>query len=288
VILHAAQAASIVICLLLVGITLPREGRAETGAQLLAEQAALEESQAAIGRTLSNHPLVGSDGENLQLHQFRGKPLVISLIYTSCHHVCPTMTKQLSRAVDIGREALGQDSFSVLTIGFDTPSDTPDRMHAFARERGIDTPGWWFASTDSLTIKRLAEELGFTYVPSVRGFDHLTQTTLVGADGTIVDQVYGELLHSPTFVEPLKRLVWGAEANANTLSGWVKGVKLVCTVYDPSTGRYTFDYSIFITLIIGVASLGAVAAFVVKHWRETGRNTRQEHSSGILGRLFRL
>jgi len=287
--LYATQSATILACLFFVGITQASGARAGAGAPALDEKAALENSQAAIGRKPSNHRMVSSHGEELNLHQFRGKPLVISLIYTSCYHTCPTMTNQLARAVDIAREALGQGSFSVLTIGFDTPSDTPDRMRVFARERGIDMPDWWFASTDALTINQLTEELGFTYVRSVRGFDHLTQTTIVNADGTIFDQVYGELVHAPSFVEPLKRLVWGGDAKATALSGWIKSVKLVCTVYDPNTGRYTFDYSIFITMVIGIASLGAVAGFAIKHWWETGRRTtRNKHSTGILERFFRF
>jgi len=38
-------------------------------------------------------------------------------------------------------------------------------------------------------------------------------------------------------------------------------------VYDPNTGRYTFDYSIFLGIFIGVLCLGSVAVFVVREWK---------------------
>ncbi|MGI9262434.1 MAG: SCO family protein, partial [Woeseiaceae bacterium] len=96
---------------------------------------ALKLSQAAVGDVVSNHVLRDVDGQPFELESLRGKPLVISMIYTSCHHVCPTITKNLAAAVDIGREALGNDSFAVVTVGFDWAVDTPDRMRLYASER---------------------------------------------------------------------------------------------------------------------------------------------------------
>lgn len=233
------------------------------------QERALQFSQAALGNELGEHTLRDRQGRAVELSGFRGKPLVISLIYTSCYHTCPTITNQLARVVEIARDALGEQSFSVLTIGFDTPNDTPDRMRIYAAERGIDLPGWWFLSADAQTIQALTQDLGFLYVPSSKGFDHTVQTTIVDAQGRVYRQVYGELLNSPHFVEPLKELVWGLEANTSTLTGWLKGVRLICTIYDPSTGRYRFDYSIFVTLFVGLLCLGSIAVFIVRAWRQS-------------------
>jgi protein SCO1/2 len=90
-------------------------------------QDALKLSQAAIGRPLEDHVLRNVAGQSFELSSLRGKPLVISMIYTSCHHVCPTITRNLGKAIDIAREALGDDSFSVVTVGFDWAVDTPGR-----------------------------------------------------------------------------------------------------------------------------------------------------------------
>ena len=136
----------------------------------LDEKQALSLSQAAVGRALTDVPLVDQYGKQFSLLDMTGKPLVISLIYSSCYHTCPTMTKQLQRVVDIAQEALGEKSFRVLTVGFDSQNDTPQQMNLFAKQRGIDYPAWVFASGDPVAIKDLTGQLGFTYITSPRGF----------------------------------------------------------------------------------------------------------------------
>lgn len=230
------------------------------------EAAALSRSQSAIGRTLSDHAFIDSRGQPLRLSQLHGRPLVVSLIYTSCSHTCPLLTTHLARMTKIAREALGEASFDVLTIGFDAAVDTPERLASFAASRGIDMTRWHFLSADVATVDALSRELGFVFYRSPRGFDHLTQTTVLDADARVYAQVYGESFEAPALVEPLKQLVFGTRAQTSAFSGWVNGVRLFCTVYDPASGRYRFDYSIFIAIGVGVLSLGAVAVFIVRAW----------------------
>jgi len=236
------------------------------------EQAALKRSQAAVGRQLSDYDLLDAKGRRTTLGAFRGKPLLISLIYTSCHHTCPMLTTQLAAIVEEARGVVGADSFNVLTIGFDTRIDTPDRMRRFAAERGIDDSRWTFASADAVTVEALTRQLGFTYFQSPRGFDHLAQTSIIDAEGVVHQQVYGASMHQTAVIEPLKQLVWDLEADPSSFSGWLKGVKLFCTVYDPNSGRYQFEYSFFMGLFIGILALGSVAVFVIRSWRQTSRS----------------
>jgi len=231
-------------------------------------QQALAFSQAAIGRELGEHRLTAAAGDTVPLSGFRGKPLVISMIYTSCYHVCPTLTKSLAHAVRIGRDALGQDSFAVISVGFDTAVDTPARMAAYAREQGIDINDWRFLAADSAAVKALSDQIGFIFFPSTKGFDHLSQITVVAADGRIYRQVYGSAFTPPELVEPLKELVFGGSPGMPVrLSDWVNNLKLFCTVYDPTTGRYLFDYSILVSLVTGMISLALVIGFIVHAWR---------------------
>jgi protein SCO1/2 len=196
--------------------------------------------------------------------------VVVSLIYTSCYHICPTITQTVSRSVQLAREALGGEAFDIVTIGFDTQVDTPERMRRFARERGLDgVPGWRFLSTDGETMKRLAGDIGFIYFASVKGFDHLSQTTVLDAEGKVYRQVYGENFPLPALVEPLKNLVWGTKANATSLDGWRYGIKLFCTVYDPSSDRYRFDYSLFLGILVGISVLAVVGVMLAREWRRS-------------------
>jgi len=229
--------------------------------------AALSQSQAALGEPLGDYTLRNIDGQPFELSSLRGKPLVISLIYTSCHHICPLMTRNIQETVDIAREALGDDSFSIISVGFDWRVDTPERMRLYRRQFGINDPAWYFLSGDDASINTLAENVGFQFFASPKGFDHLSQTTVVDADGVIYRQIYGEDFEPPAFVEPLKELVFDTPRSASVIEHWVDTFKLFCTVYDPNTGRYTFDYSIFLGILIGVLCLGSVAVFVAREWK---------------------
>lgn len=225
-------------------------------------------SQAAVGREMSAHVLRNTNGQSFELDSLRGKPLVISMIYTSCHHVCPTITKNLASSVDIAREALGADSFSVVTVGFDWAVDTPDRMRLYASERRIDIPGWHFLAGDHESIAGLSRDLGFQFFSSAKGFDHLTQTTIVDADGKVYRQVYGVDIEPQAFVEPLKELVFDAPRDAGLVEHWVDSFLLFCTVFDPNSGRYRFDYSIAMTIFVGTICLAAIATFILREWRQ--------------------
>ncbi len=227
---------------------------------------ALGHSRGAIGRTLGDYTLLDRHGVRFPLETLRGKPLVVSLVYTSCYHTCPMVTQHLANVVRSARDALGDGSFSVVTIGFDSPVDTPERMRHFARDRGIGESDWYFLSGDAATIGKIVQDLGFWYTPSPQGFDHTVQATIIDADGVVYQQVYGEVFPVTALVEPLKALLLD-DPRVRSWSGLLEGVRLLCTIYDPNAGRYRFDYSIAVVAIVGLLCLGAVAGFIVRAWR---------------------
>ena len=230
---------------------------------------ALAFSQDAIGRDLAEFTLRDVNGQLFELSGLQGKPLVISMIYTSCHHICPAITRNLGETIDVAQEALGEDAFNVITVGFDWKVDTPERMRQFASGLGLDdVPNWHFLATDGEVVDKLSDNLGFIFYPSAKGFDHLAQATVIDADGTIYRQVYGVDVETTALVEPLKELVFDTPRSAGFLEHWVSTFKLFCTVYDPNSDRYRFDYSIFMAIIVGVLSLGLVAVFIVREWRQ--------------------
>src|SRR3990172_3946805 len=245
----------------------PAQTAGEGPASKFDQKAALAGSQGVIGKSLGDYTLTAADGRNLWMSGFRGKPLVISLIYTSCYHICPTTTQHLAKVVRTARAALGPESFSVLTIGFDTPKDTPPAMRQFALDQNVNIAHWEFLSTDAAAMAGLTSELGFIAYRAPHGFDHLIQATVVDAQGKIYRQTYGMNFETPILVEPLKELVFGTPSTPSLLSGLSNRIKLFCTVYDPSTDQYRFDYSLFIEFFIGITFIGSVSFFLIREWR---------------------
>lgn len=228
-----------------------------------ADAAALRTSQAAIGRQTSDLEFVDGQGRPLRLADLRGRPLVVSLVFTRCQSVCSGLTLHLRQTVRIGREALGARSFGVLTVGFDSANDTPERMREYARVRGIVDPEWQVASGDAATLRRFTDELGFTWSPSARGFDHITQVTVLDARGVVVQQVYGEGFAPPELLDPLRQLLLEGDVTRASVRGVFERIRLYCSVYDPGTRRYRFDWSMFAGALPALLVLAVVAAGIV-------------------------
>ena len=235
------------------------------------QKAALDISQAAIGKTLSEHVLMNSRGQAVRLSSFQGRPLVISMVYTSCYHICPTVTRHLANVVAKAKQALGDKSFNVLTIGFDSPNDTPDVMRQFAAQQSVDSDNWQFLSADQAAINALAREIGFQFRASPKGFDHLIQATIVDAKGKVYRQVYDMNFATPMLIEPLKELLEGQPRTGSVLGHIGDKLRLFCTVYDPTNDRYFLDYSIFIGMFIGLTTMGVLIYYLFGEWRRTRR-----------------
>lgn len=239
---------------------------AETTTERAATLEAMAISQAALGNAVRDLELRDSHGSRRQLREFFGRPVAISLIYTACAHSCSVTTRHVGRVVQMARHALGADSFTMLTVGFDPAGDDPEAMRQFARRHGISDPNWIFLSAGEPDgLDRLVADLGFVYTASPRGFDHTVQISLLDSSGHVYRQIYGETFEAPLLVEPLKELVLGRpSADAGLLERISDRVRLFCTVYDARGDRYVFDYSLFMGIVAGVLVLGLAIAWLTR------------------------
>ena len=234
---------------------------------------ALKISQGAINNQVGNLVFTNAKGNQVSLHDLRGKPLVLSMIYTSCYQICPMTTRHLSKVVEKARDALGEDSFSVAIIGFDTQFDTPDAMQYFANKQGISDKGWQLLSMAQADVEALSKDIGFIYFPSSNGFDHLIQATIIDADGKVYRQVYGQVFDTPLLVDPLIELVLGRPQPAQSfLSSLSSKIKLFCTTYDPVRDGYYFDYSLFLGMLIGGSIIVYTVIVMVRERRKSRKH----------------
>lgn len=232
---------------------------------------ALAISQAAIGRQVGDYAFYDTDGQRRRLAEYRGKPLVISLIYTSCYHICPTTTRHLAEVIGRAQSVLGEDSFAVVTVGFDSARDTADAMRQFARQQKVAAVHWDFLAADAATIEGFTRDLGFQFRAAGGGFDHLLQTSILDAGGVVRRQVYGMDYETPILIEPLKRLIFGEELSESFFTRMTNKFRLYCTVYDPAADRYRFNYSIFVGIAMGVAMGIFFVYLLFREWRHSRR-----------------
>jgi protein SCO1/2 len=163
----------------------------------------------------------------------------------------------------------------VLTVGFDARHDTPVRMATFARQQGIPVANWRVASGDEATLAALMRDLGFSYEAAAGGFEHITQTSIVDAQGRLYRHVYGDDFPLQVFIEPLKEVVFGTTTRALTMSALADRIRFLCTVYDPYQGRYRTSYAIALGIFVGGLSLVISGTIFGRAWvRNLRRHAR--------------
>ncbi len=249
----------------------------KTSAPVFDEKEALKISQSAIGNQLGDYTFTNHSGRTVRLSDYRGKPLVISMIYTRCPIICATTTRSLS-ALKLSQDALGVDSFGVLTIGFDTENDTPEAMGDFAKRMDVNLPNWEFVSADPESIKKLSKDMGFVFFPSEEGgFNHITQTTYIDGQGKVYLHIYGDEFDNKTLLQPLKDMIYNVKVAEPGLVGLSNKVRLFCTIYDAKTGKYKTDYSYFYGIGMGVLVSMLIAFLIIIEYRRSPKRNHLNH-----------
>jgi protein SCO1/2 len=271
-----AGIASLLLTFIVGMLGMPAAAAPSTPAESVLDRAeALRLSQAVLGKTPANHTLLDRRGQPVRLSDYRGKPLLVSFIYTGCFQVCPTTTRMLHEAVkDLG-QLVGYDKFNVVSIGFNQPFDAPEAMRAFATQNGISTPNWEFLSPHHSIVEPLTRDFGFSYVANAAGFDHILAVTLLDGEGRIYSQIYGESLTPNQLGEPMRELLRGAPMPPTlNLDDLIERVKILCTVYDPKTGQYRYDYGLFMELIGGTTFFLFMFGYLGREWLRQRRSRR--------------
>ena len=243
----------------------------------LDEKTAFERSQSAIGKPVGDFVLLNRAGQPVELSRYRGKPLLVSFIYTACFQVCPTTTRNLQKAVQETVSVLGADRFNIISIGFNQPFDDPLALKNFAIQYGINLPNCEFLSPSSAIVGDLTHNFGFSYVATTAGFDHLNQVTMVDAEGKIFRQVYGEKFTAKDLAEPLKAMIAGAAIppQVGTLKEIMERVRILCSIYDPVTGRYRTNYSVYM-MIAGFLTFTAFTIYLCfNFWTNRRRSPKR-------------
>ena len=75
------------------------------------------------------------------------------------------------------------------------------------------------------------------------------------------------------------RILFFADAASVHTRRWVAAVvervRILCTVYDPETGEYRYDYKLIFELIGGALFFFSVAIYLLLEWRDQRRARRR-------------
>ena len=150
--------------------------------------------------------LTDHDGEPRGLSELRGRAVVLDFIFTRCPGPCPILT---STHVTLQRQLPAElaDRTHFVSVTLDPEYDTPERMRAYAEERGADLERWWFLTGEP---DRIAEVVRLYHVGATRRadgeLDHLVVTYLITPDGLIAERYLGSEIPPEAILADLEAL----------------------------------------------------------------------------------
>ena len=140
------------------------------------------------GEMMPPFELTDQNGERINSETFRGRPFVLTFIFTRCSmpNFCPLMSKnftELQNAIKNGSGMLAQTR--LLSISFDPDFDTPQILKSYADHEQADQKIWAFATGEKPKIDNLTRAFS-VYVQAEAGtISHGLATALIGEDGKI-------------------------------------------------------------------------------------------------------
>lgn len=209
-----------------------------------------------LGTYIPDVPFTDEYGKSHKLRGFiKGKPTALILAYYTCDSACPLVVRGALRA----SKGINRD-FRVLVLSFDK-YDTLDSLKAFKSKLWDVPSNWTFGIMKEEDIKRLTSSIGFRFFYSHRDrvFVHPNVVTFLSPEGEVVRYLYG--------ISPKERDMSLAFAEANdskvTKNSLVDLAFLACYRYDPNTGRYRTNPTVFFGLVgFGLVSLTLAYAFL--------------------------
>ena len=115
------------------------------------------------------------DGRALSLRELRGRPVVVTFLYTTCEDTCPLTAQQIRGALD----DLGRD-VPALAVSVDPAVDTPARARRFLREQGLEGR-MRFLLGGRAALARQWRAYGSR--PQGEGFEHSAHVVLLDGQG---------------------------------------------------------------------------------------------------------
>jgi protein SCO1/2 len=144
------------------------------------------------GDEVPDFTLVNQSGKTIHLHQFRGKPLLLTFIYTRCPfpEFCPRLSNNFGQVMQqLQKDPKAFSQAQLLSISIDPENDKPAVLRSYGeRYVGRVDPNfshWEFASGSPQQVRQAADFFGLSYNQKDGQIVHGLQTVLIGKDGKV-------------------------------------------------------------------------------------------------------
>lgn len=150
-------------------------------------------------------PLTDQGGKPVKLDLYAGHPVLVTMFYGSCPHVCPMLVSTIQR-YELELPEASRGRLRVLMVSLDPGRDTPAKLTEVAQRHRADLARWTFARAGADDVRRLAAALNIQYRQLPDGeFSHSTIITLLDPQGRIQQQTSSLLRLDAGFAAALER-----------------------------------------------------------------------------------
>ena len=204
---------------------------------------------------------------------FKGKPVVLALVYYSCPRLCNQILIGTLTSVRQVSFNAGED-YQIVAISFDS-RETPQlaaaakQTYVKAYDRPSGNAGWHFLTGDDANIKRVTDAVGFRYKwdEKTNQFAHASGIFVTTPEGKLARYFYG--IEYPHHWMRLALV----EASQNHVGTPVDTLMLYCYHYDPATGKYGASVMNGVK-VAGVITVGLIVGMLLKLRRRVPKPMR--------------
>ncbi len=146
-----------------------------------------------VGDLVPNFRFVNQSGKTIEIQQFRGRPLLLTFIYTRCPlpDYCPRMSNNFREVLqELQANPAVYAKTQLLSVSIDPDFDTPKVLQGYGEEyAGKLDPQfqhWQFATGSPQEVRNAADFFGMSYNEKEGQIVHNLRTVLIGADGKVV------------------------------------------------------------------------------------------------------
>ena len=150
------------------------------------------------GDQVPDFSFLNQNGKRIQLAQFRGKPLLLTFVYTRCPlpDYCLLMSNNFSEILkQLHQDPKLFDKAQLLSISIDPDYDKPAVLRQYGKRYVGDIDPefqhWQFATGSPEQVKKAADYFGLAYNQKSGQIVHSLSTVLIGADGKVVKVYLG-------------------------------------------------------------------------------------------------
>lgn len=200
--------------------------------------------------------ITGLDSQKVLLTDLIDKPTVLNFVYYRCPGICSPLMEGIAEVMD--RSDLTPDKdYQVLTISFD-PTETlelgkrkkTNYLNLVNKKESISN-GWKFFISDSASISKATNAVGFRYKRTGNDFLHAASVMVISPDGKITRYLNG------IYFSPFEFKMAIIKANKGQSGPTINKILQFCYSYDPTGQTYVLNVTkiagsviIFIALVI--------------------------------------